>query len=149
MLVEILPSTAEHAKRLSMHLREADIREAKALGLYPHRGVFYAYRHACYRKTALVDGVVAAMWGLHGELLGQTGQPYLITGTAVEKISPIRFAKIYKQEVKIMKEFFPVLQNYVDASYTGAVRMLDIAGFDLSEKIIFNGHEFIVFKMVS
>lgn len=131
-----------------MTLRKEDIKEAKALGLYPHRGVFFAYRYACYRRTALINGEVAAMWGLHGELLGSIGHPYLITGVAVTKISPITFARIYLEEVKEMSKFFPNLENYVDASYSGAVRMLKIAGFSFEGPFDTpKGDKFLKFKL--
>lgn len=81
-----------------------------------------------------MDGNVAAMWGLGGTIVGQVGQPYLITGVECEKVSPFAFARVYKQEVELMKTMFPTLENYVDSRYKGAVRMLKIAGFQLSEE---------------
>ncbi len=132
--IEIITSTLSHARELVKTLREKDRREAEGLGLEPHKGIFQAYKKACYKKTVLVDEEVAAMFGLHGELLGTVGRPYLITGTAVEKVSPLTFARIYTKEAMIMKELFPVLENIVDANYHEAVRMLKIAGFTVSDE---------------
>ena len=130
--VEITTSTFRHAKELSLTLRENDKLEAQAMGLNPVKGCFDVYRRAIWRMTGLIDGKVAAMWGIAGNPLGDVGQVYLITGTEVEKISPLRFARIYKEQVEVMKTIFPILENYVDARYEGAIRLLKIAGFELS-----------------
>jgi hypothetical protein len=87
------------------------------------------------------------MWGVAGISLGIKGMPYLITSPLSETISPIKFAKIYTSQVKEMKKLFPVLENYVDASYTGAVRMLSLAGFRL-DPVTINNNDFFKFSMV-
>ena len=151
MGIEIIPSTALHAFELSKTLREKDKREAQGLGLEPRHGLFQAYRGACYRRTCLVDDEVAAMWGLHGNLLGTTGHPYLITGEKVYSVSQFTFARIYKQEVQIMRKMFPVLQNIVDADYPEAIRMLQLAGFSVSDEIteVTPDRWFRTFRMIS
>lgn len=121
-----------HAKELSKTLRDDDQQEARALGHDPRKATFFAFRHGVLRKTALVEGKVAAMWGVCGSLLGQTGQPYLITGTEVSNVSSHAFAKIYRKEVLVMQDAFPILENYVDYRYEGAIRMLRLAGFRIT-----------------
>lgn len=133
--VDIVQSDLSHVRELSKSLRDGDQIEAISLGLAPHKALYYSYKQGLYRRTGLVDGKVAAMWGVAGTLLGLVGQPYLATGREVEKISPIRFARIYKKQTHIINQIFPILENYVDASYLGAVGMLRLAGFELSEPI--------------
>lgn len=145
----VVQSTSAHVRELWKTLREKDRKEAVLLGVNPEKATFFAYRHACYKKTALVDGKVAAMWGLHGELLGSTGHPYLMTGIEAEKVSPTRFARLYKEEVQVMRTLFPILENYVDATYEQAVRLLKIAGFSLSESVFVNGNPFLKFRLES
>lgn len=149
--VEIVPSTIAHAKELAQNLRQGDRQEALGLGLVPEKAVFFSYRGGLWRRTALIDNQVAAMWGVAGCPMGLVGQPYLITSPVCEEILPIRFARIYKQEVSVMTKLFPILENYVDASYEGAVRMLRIAGFSLKGpcKVPPFDKEFYQFTMVS
>lgn len=151
MRIEIVPSLSLHVPELSKTLREKDRLEAEGLGLEPHKGIYRAYKGACYRRTCLIDDEVAAMWGLHGTLLGTTARPYLITGTVCQRVSPLKFARIYKQEAMIMKELFPVLENIVDANYPEAIRMLKIAGFTVSDEVleVTPGHWFRNFSMVN
>lgn len=145
--VQIVNSVPVHTRQLTKTLRDNDKLEAIRAGLDVNKAVWDSYHPALYRKTALIDGRVAAMWGVRGTPLGITGVPYLITGTEVQKVSPLRFAKIYIQEVQHMKKLFPVLENYVDAGYTGAVRMLLLAGFTLKGPVLLNDHLFFKFTM--
>lgn len=147
--IEIVDSVGKHAKELAKTLRIKDRIEAESMGLNPEQATFYAYRWALWKRTALVDGKVAAMWGLHGSLLGHSARPYLITGEAVNLVSPIKFARVYTKEVQIMKQMFPVLENYVDLKYEESVRMLRIAGFTIKEPELLNGHLFSKFEMRS
>ena len=147
-MITIVPSTLKHVRELSETMREADKNEMSRLGVAPHKALFYSFKFSILRRTALIDGKVAAMWGVYGVPTGITGQPYLLTSPVSETVSPLKFAKIYMNEVNQMKKLFPVLQNYVDASYTGAVRMLKLAGFEL-EPVTLNGNDFYKFSMVS
>lgn len=130
-------------------MREADKLEGDSLGKAAHKLLYYSYKTAVYRRTGFVDGEVAAMWGVSGTPFGIVGMPYLITSSRVEKLSSFQFARIYKQEVEVMADYFPILENYVDASYEGAIRMLKIAGFNIQDKVVFNGRDFYRFDMVT
>ncbi len=134
MLLNILPATIKHAKELSLNLRPADAEEAKAQGIDPAKAVFQTYRQAYWKRTALLDDKVAAMWGLSGTLIG-VSQPFLITSPECEKISPLSFMRIYKEELNELLAISPHLENYVDANYHGAIRALKIAGFKIAKPI--------------
>ena len=138
--INIVDSWDGHVKDLLKTLRPADKLEAERLGLDPDKAVYQSYHSALYRKTGLVDGEVAAMWGVSGTPLSLIGHPYLITGSLVETISPRRFITIYKEEVQRMKQLFPVLENYVDADYKSAVRVLKISGFKLEGPLVLNNN---------
>lgn len=144
-MIEIVDSTAAHARELSTTLRPKDRAEAEALGLDPSRATFLSYRKAFYRKTALIDGRVAAMWGVYGVPLGLVGYPYLITGTAVETIHPIKFARVYLSEVETMSSLFPLLENLVDATYKESIKMLQLARFNITGPFDYNGSLFYKF----
>lgn len=147
MRVELRESNLRDVRELTKIMRKNDQLEAIALGSSPNRALYQSFKHGLYRITALIDGDVAAMWGVAGSPLGIVGQPYLVTGTNVTKISAIRFTKIYKSEVSKMLRLFPVLENYVDASYTSAVRMLELAGFTVSKEFEYNNNYFRKFSI--
>lgn len=146
--VQIVVSNLHHVVELSKTMNQADRDEITSLGMSPKKALFYSYKYSLLRRTALVDGGVAAMWGVFGVPMGVTGQPYLLTSPLVKNLEVKEFVRIYKNEVQQMKKLFPVLENYVDASYQGAVRMLKIAGFSL-ESVTLNGKSFYKFRMAS
>lgn len=116
-----------------MALRKADRLEVKRLGFNdPYDALFYAYRHAIIKRTAFVDDEIAAMWGVCGSPLSVIGQPYLLTTETVERAA-LTFVKKFKSESDEMLKIFPVLENYVDAEYKGAIKLLQIAGFTVEE----------------
>lgn len=131
--IEILTTTPVHLRMLAEVLRPEDRQEILAFGASPEKGLWRSYRSSVLRKTAFVDGQIAAIWGLRGKFMGSTGQPWLLTSHAVHKISPLKFTRIYQQEVKQMLDLFPKLMNVVDASYISAIRLLDIVGFKIHE----------------
>lgn len=131
--VQIVPATKAHIQELIKTLREDDRREIEDHGGFTcAKGLWRSYRRGFMNQTAMVDGEVAAIWGVGGELLSDIGQPWLLTSHAIEKVSPLRFAKTYAREVRRMLAMFPVLINYVAADYEKAIRLLRIAGFEIS-----------------
>jgi hypothetical protein len=145
--INIIDSELKHVRELAKSLRQKDRLEALRAGFEPHKVLYNSYKQGVYRKTAFINNEIAAMWGVAGTLFGNVGQPYLITAANVETIHPVRFAKIYKKEAEYMNTLFPILSNYVDANYKEAVRMLELAGFKLSDEIMINGNSFREFSM--
>lgn len=146
-MIEILNCTNKDIRDIAKILRRQDEEEVLGLGMAPLKACFYAYRNSVYRKTGFINGGIAACWGVSGTPLSLVGRPWLVTTDKVYDIPPIKFAKIYKKEALNMLRLFPVLENYVDARYLGAVRMLEIAGFVLKEQVVFNTVPFIRFEM--
>lgn len=128
--VHIVPSDVGDVYRLASHMRENDRLEATGLGADPVRLLRASYRSAILRRTAFVDGEIAAMWGLGGVMLSDEGAPWLITSHAIERI-PLFFVKRAKQEVTEMLSLRSTLLNVVLASYAQACRFLELVGFTL------------------
>lgn len=131
--LQIVETNIGHIRELRGNLREADYLELKRMGLNAKLALVLGYKRSIWCKTALVNGKVAAIWGINGAPLSITGIPWLLTSKYCELVSPIKFARIYKGEVRKMLELFPCLENMVDASYYKSVRMLELMGFRLGE----------------
>lgn len=132
-MIEVIPATESHARALIRTLRAPDRAEIMAAGLRPGRAVMDSLRGSVWSKAALIDGDVAALWGVGGSLLGGVGRPWFLTGAAFERVPALRFVRIYRAQVVSMLETFATLENFVDAAYTSAVRMLILAGFRLDD----------------
>lgn len=81
-------------------------------------------------RAAAIDGEVAAMWGLGGDILSDTGEPWLMTAPPVER-APVSFLRVARAELAAMLAIKPRLENYVAADYRKAVRLLEKLGFAL------------------
>lgn len=119
---------------LAENLRKEDAHEVNCLGEKPYKAIWRSYRKSFIRKTAFIDGKIAAMWGMTGTLISNVGHPWLLTADIVEEY-PLSFVKVYKKEVTKMLKIVPLLENIVDASYDKSVKMLKLAGFSIGEPI--------------
>ena len=128
--VIIVPSRIEDVYRLAHALRPRDRSEILATGLDPRRALRFCYRNAILRRTAFVDGRLAAMWGLGGGMLSDVGTPWMISTRAVESC-PLTFVRVYRAQVAEMLTLRRELSGYVHASYEGACRVLRLVGFHL------------------
>jgi len=147
-MFEIKYSVLDDVEKLSADMRVKDRLEAEAIGMDAKKALYLTFKYGILRKSAFLDGKIVAMWGICGTPLSLVGRPYLITSNEVSQMSPLKFARIYGKEVKAMSNLFPVLENYVDAKYDEAVRLLKIVGFELTPQKI-NGNDFYRYRMVN
>jgi hypothetical protein len=128
--VIVVPSTIADVYRLAGHLRPGDRDECLAIGLDPRQALRDTFRQAIIRKTYFVDGKLAAMAGLCGEMIGEEGRPFLMTTEAVER-APVAFLKHARLMVAEMLRHKGRLAGDVAASYSKAHRLLEALGFVL------------------
>lgn len=126
----IVPSTIADVYRIANNLREEDAAEITGFGLNPREALRTSYRHGILRKTAFVDGEIAAMWGLGGAMLSNAGAPWLMTTPVVERV-PVTFLKVGRAQLDEMLLHRAFLCNFVQASYRRACRFLEVLGFVL------------------
>lgn len=129
--VELVAASREHIAALIPRMRQKDCEEALNAGITVERAVWRSYRGSVFAKVALVNGEIAAVWGVCGTL-GRTGQPWLFTTPVVER-AKMHFVRIMRQEVKEMLVLYPRLLGLVDDAYAGAIRLLGAVGFKISE----------------
>lgn len=116
---------------LANNLRAEDLSEITGLlAKHPREALRTSYRHAILRRTACIDGEVAAMWGLGGAMLSDQGTPWLMTSPLVERM-PVTFLKVGKVQLDEMVRHRRFLSNYVLATYHRACRFLEVLGFIL------------------
>ena len=126
------PAQISDVYNLARTLRDGDRLEVASAGLTPAATLRTAFRHAIIRRTAIVDGEIAAMWGMGGEMLGEVGYPWMLTAPPVERV-PIGFLKEARKGVADMLRMRNRLEGTVAAQYTCACRFLEALGFVLGE----------------
>ena len=125
------PAAIADVYALARALRPGDRAEVEAMGKTPRHALRYCFRHSLYpAQVCTVDGEVAAMWGLSGDVLSDMGEPWLLTGMAVERV-PVSFIKIARAWVTDALAVKPKLEGYTLAEYVKAVRLLEGLGFRL------------------
>jgi hypothetical protein len=117
---------------LAKNLRDGDRLEVASLGLTPRIGIRKSFSNALYRKTALIGGEIAAMWGLGGTAFGHTGHPWLMTAPIIETL-PVSFLREARWELGRMLATHRCLTGWVAADYTMACRFLYVLGFELGD----------------
>ena len=105
---------------------------AERLGFTPLKALWKSYRNSLYCKTGLIDGKIAAIWGISGTMLAETGRPWLILSPEVNK-NPIRVSFIYRKELNNMLKLFPVLEEWCPADNEPSIRMLELMGFKINK----------------
>ncbi len=115
---------------LATCLRDQDRMEMTCLGLEPRTILRASFRNSILRRAYFVDGELAAVSGLGGELMADIGAPWLMTTQAVARV-PVSFVKIAREAVAEMLCHRIRLENVVAASYVGACRLLEVLGFTL------------------
>jgi hypothetical protein len=119
--------------RLARNLRDGDRLECASYGVTPIVGLRKSFKNAVLRRTALINGEIAAMWGIGviGSALSDTGYPWLMTAPAIERL-PVSFLREAQREVGRMRRIHRRLTGHVAARYGMACRFLEVLGFALS-----------------
>lgn len=136
----ILPAERAHIAALTGRLRAGDAAELQAAGIPPGRALWRSYRASVFSRVALVDGEIAAAWGMGGSPFGRIGRPWLLTAPPVER-APLAVLRVGRQEVALMLAVCPELRGVVDAAYGRAIRFLVALGFGIGPEFPFGPHE--------
>lgn len=126
----IVASEMPHVYALAARMRKEDAAEIESAGLNPLQELRRSYKESTLRRTAFVDGEIAAMWGLGGTFMSAVGVPWLLTTPAAARV-PLAYIKEAKVQIAVMLTHRRYLENYVAASYVRACRFLSIVGFTL------------------
>jgi len=127
---QIIEARHEHVWRLAGCLRDEDRAFAAAAGFAPRDLLFRMWRDSPYRRVAIIDGQVAALWGCYGMLLSPVGEAWLMTGPEIERL-PIAFVREARRELAAILESKTELVMAVDARSERAKRFLQMLGFQL------------------
>lgn len=130
---EILPIRPWMVHDLAENLREGDLREVRATKLSPFEALLKSVQISIYSRAALVQGRVAALWGIAGvPLLSDIGSVWLMTSPQIEKV-PFSLLRNARREVAKMRGFYPRLEGVVCADYPQALRFVEALGFQIQD----------------
>lgn len=133
--VEIMNTVPAHIREMASAMHHQTAETALRLGEEPKKLLWRSYKQSIICKTVFINGKIGAVFGISGILLGEIGRPWLVMSDEVNDY-PLKVAFVYRQELKKMQKMFPCLEEYVDASNTKAIRMLELVGFKVSKNEI-------------
>lgn len=128
----IVEAEPAHLRAIRNRLRTDDLLEITALCQTSPQALWRSYSASTFRRAAIVDGEVAAVWGCAGSSLGLIGVPWLLTAPEVERI-PVAMVREARAEVGKMLGLYGFLENIVAARYVRACKFLEVVGFRLDD----------------
>lgn len=137
MRAQIVPAEEWHIPVIAARVRPADRDELFAIACYtPERALAASFNASPLKWTGLINGEPVCMFGVApGTMLGGTGRPWLISSQDIEN-NIIVFLKKSKVALDIMTDSYPLLENYVDARNTKAIKWLKWLSFCFDEEPI-------------
>jgi hypothetical protein len=129
----VVETEPEHVRYLGANLRDREIQLGSKVGFPAHRALWRIYKKSIICKTVFVNGMVVAIFGLTGSIMGKTGRPWFVACPFVEGY-PLKLAFRYRSEVKNMLKYFPVLEDYVDINDEKTIRLLGLIGFKFEKQ---------------
>ena len=132
MTHQIVTARLEHVRAIVRTMRPMDRAEIEGMGLCVRHTLHHLWRNSSLRKAALVEGEVAAVWGLEGPMLDDVGMPWAFTAPAVER-ARLAFYRETRAEIEAMLHVKRRLQTYVLADYARAIRFFGRFGFQFCE----------------
>ena len=137
MNLKIRDAHDEDAMVLAAFLRPEDEQEVDAAGFEDGLDALrFSLERSDVCYVAEIDGEPVAMWGLRSDsLVGQTGAPWLLTGSGIEahRLTFMRVARVMLDE--FLDRCPRGLHVRIDAEYSRALRWAKAMGFELSEPL--------------
>lgn len=131
-MIEVVKASKEHIKRLSEHMRKADVDEVfAATGASPRGALVQALALSPAAYTVLMDGVPVCIFGCSRfSALSNVGNPWLLCTREVEAF-PNRFLRASRAFVQEWAKRFSRLENHVDSRNELSIRWLKWLGFTI------------------
>ena len=144
---ELVDATREHLRLIAPVLRAPDRAEVEQQGLVVRHALNEAYANSIICRAAFVDGDIAALWGLRGEMLSDHGFAWLLTAPPVERV-PLSFFRVVRDELADMMATRRSISTWVLGSYEKSIRFFAMQGFVESGQIALGPHQ-AVYKIMT
>lgn len=138
--ITIVDTCPYHLREMATAMQSDSADTAYKMGLTPLKALWCSYRQSIICKSALIDGKLAAIWGVSGNMFSEIGKPWLVLTPETQEY-PMRVWFRYRKEISKMLEMFPILEEFVPESNEKSIRMLEIMGFKISKNTIKVGDE--------
>jgi hypothetical protein len=130
---KIVPVTISHLDRLMARMRREDRLECRRAGVSEEKAVVATLQDSIFRAAVEVDGELVAIFGLSTQaILSDRATVWLFTTEQFPRHARALVRLTRDAIIPALHGKFSVLENYVDASYTGALRFAEVCGFSIA-----------------
>lgn len=119
-MINIINTNADHVRTMS-----------KALAV-SNKFLWRRYRKSIICKTAFFSDNIAAIWGITGELFGNTGYPWMVLSPVVNG-QPMKMVFAYNNGMRQFQSIYPILEDYVATDSSEKAKMLKLIGFNFED----------------
>ena len=126
----IVPAQKWHCNMLAPVMRPAEVREMMLAGQTPMEGLLFSLGWSLVAKSVFVDGEIAMMFGLAGEMAQDDGVAWCLTSDHIRKV-PFSFAREARRELGKWLEIKKKVYAYVGKEYDCAQRFWRLMGFSV------------------
>lgn len=131
---ELVPTTQEHIDFVAENMRAEDRAEVMASnGLHPLPALQKSTEMSAWKVTLKIDDEILGIIGLVATNDEMLGIPWML-GTHNVKKRAKSFMRVMPTVLGVMKQFNPVLINYVHAENKPAIRFLKQLDFKLEDE---------------
>jgi len=125
--VKVVEAQREHIMPLAARLRDSDLEALRVAGITAVAAMELCYTRSVMRRTAFLDGEVAAMWGCRGVMLGGTGDAWLFASEGIARV-PRLALRMALGEMAAFRAVFRRMTGVVFASDPRACRFIERLG---------------------
>ncbi len=125
--VQVVEARLEHVSELAGRLRETDLEALRIAGMTATQALELCYQRSVMRRTAFLDGEVAAMWGCRGTMLGGAGDAWLFASEAISRV-PRLALRMALGEMAAFRAVFNRMTGVVFAADPRACRFIEKLG---------------------
>lgn len=144
--MRLVEASYEHIPHLAQNMREADVREVRALGRSPADALKAGLDASLWALTAIEDEPVAMLGVASRSMIEGVGVPWML-GTERVYASGRALLELSPPVIGEMMATFTRLENIVDANNVRALRFLRWSGFEVGEEPIeMGGVQFLRFE---
>lgn len=149
--IRFATATAKHAELLASTMRAADVAELEAIGLGPRETLRLALERSVVAFSAFRGNELGAMFGVEHVQLGGTfigreevSMLWSLTAAPFAKY-PVAFCKAARSALSALLSEWPVLCNFADGRYAGALRLIEHLRGEFGAPIDVHGQPFVPF----
>lgn len=140
-MIIIRETMPEDVGLLANTMRDDDCLEVSAYGCSPLMALEVSVNNSMLCLTAEHGGAIAAMFGIcpnHG-FISDRAEVWLLTGKEIENMKK-SFMVYSKRVITYFLQFYPVLENFVDARYLRSIHWLAWCGARFDEPVPLGVH---------